>query len=84
MRWRPYDALLVGSAMTMPPSKAGVTLPWSNGPVEGHINRLKMVKRQMYGRAHLDLLTRRFVHAPDEGHAQAARPRAPTQEVAAA
>jgi hypothetical protein len=27
--------------------KAGVTLPWSNGPVEGHINRLKMLKRQM-------------------------------------
>jgi hypothetical protein len=26
--------------------KAGVTLPWSNGPVEGHINRLKMLKRQ--------------------------------------
>ena len=27
--------------------KAGVTLPWSNGPVEGHVNRLKMVKRQI-------------------------------------
>src|SRR5262249_57736194 len=26
--------------------KAGVTLPWSTGPVEGHINRLKMLKRQ--------------------------------------
>jgi len=64
--------------------KAGVTLPWSSGPVEGHINRLKMVKRQMYGRAHLDLLTRRFVRAPDEGHVQAPLPRAPTQEGAAA
>jgi transposase len=41
--------------------KAGVTLPWSNGPVEGHINRLKMLKRQMFGRANLDLLHRRFV-----------------------
>ena len=41
--------------------KAGVTLPWSTGPVEGHINRLKMLKRQMFGRAHLDLLSRRFV-----------------------
>ena len=28
-----------------------VTEPWSNGPLEGHINRLKMIKRQMYGRA---------------------------------
>jgi hypothetical protein len=44
--------------------KAGVTLPWSNGPVEGHINRLKMLKRQMYGRAHLDLLNCRFLLAP--------------------
>jgi transposase len=44
--------------------KAGVTLPWSTGPVEGHINRLKMLKRQMFGRAHLDLLSRRFVGAP--------------------
>ena len=44
--------------------KAGVTLPWSSGPVEGHINRLKMLKRQMFGRAHLDLLSRRFLQAP--------------------
>jgi len=43
--------------------KAGVTLPWSNGPVEGHINRLKTLKRQMFGRASLDLLQRRFVLA---------------------
>jgi transposase len=44
--------------------KAGITLRWSNGPVEGHINRLKMLKRQMFGRARLDLLSRRFVLAP--------------------
>ena len=49
--------------------KAGMTLPWSTGPVEGHINRLKMLKRQMFGRAHLDLLSRRFVRAPDQGQA---------------
>jgi transposase len=55
--------------------KAGVTLPWSNGPVEGHINRLKMLKRQMFGRARLDLLSRRFLLAPrvqrPEPHPQA-------------
>jgi len=51
--------------------KAGVTLPWSNGPVEGHINRLKMLKRQMFGRARLDLLSRRFLRAPREGQVQA-------------
>jgi transposase len=59
--------------------KAGVTLPWSNGPVEGHINRLKMLKRQMFGRARLDLLRRRFVGAPRDGPAQTACPRAPAQ-----
>ncbi|WP_325314606.1 transposase [Microcoleus sp. PH2017_28_MFU_U_A] len=41
--------------------KAGVTLSVSNSPVEGHINRLKMLKRQMYGRASIDLLSRRFL-----------------------
>ena len=43
--------------------KAGVTLPWSNGPVEGQINRLKLLKRQMFGRANLDLLQQRFLLA---------------------
>jgi len=59
--------------------KAGVTLPWSTSPVEGHINRLKMVKRQMFGRARLDLLSRRFVLAPRGGQAQAAGQPAPSQ-----
>ena len=57
--------------------KAGVTLPWSSSPVEGHINRLKMVKRQMFGRAHLDLLSRRFLRAPRERQPQAPGGRAP-------
>ena len=30
--------------------RAALTLPWSTGPVEGHIHRLKLIKRQMYGR----------------------------------
>jgi transposase len=41
--------------------EAAVTLPWSQGPIEGHINRLKMLKRQMFGRAKLDLLQQRFL-----------------------
>jgi len=64
--------------------KAGVTLPWSTSPVEGHINRLKMLKRQMFGLVRLDLLSRRFLRAPREGQAQAACPREPTQAPAAA
>jgi transposase len=35
---------------------AALTYQWSNGPTEGHINRLKTLKRAMYGRAKLDLL----------------------------
>jgi transposase len=54
--------------------KAGVTLPWSTSPVEGHINRLKMLKRQMFGRAHLDLLSRRFLMAPRDRRARVPDP----------
>ncbi len=43
--------------------KASLMLPWSNDPVEGHINRLKMLKRSMCGRAKLDLLSRRLLLA---------------------
>jgi transposase len=42
---------------------AGLTLPWSNGPVEGHINRLKLLKRQGYGRAGVSLLRQRVMQA---------------------
>jgi transposase len=38
-----------------------ITAPWSNGPLEGHINRLKMIKRQMYGRAGFELLKARVL-----------------------
>ena len=58
--------------------KAGVTLPWSTSPVEGHINRLKMLKRQMFGRARLDLLSRRFLRAPRGGQALVPGPCAPS------
>ncbi|MFF2206009.1 ISL3 family transposase [Streptomyces sp. NPDC058145] len=40
---------------------AGLTLPWSSGPVEGHVNRIKMLKRQMYGRAGFALLRKRVL-----------------------
>ena len=59
--------------------KAGVTGPWSSGPVEGHINRLKMLKRQMFGRAHLDLLGHRFLRTPRAREAQCVGPRAQAQ-----
>jgi transposase len=42
---------------------AALALPWSNGQVEGQVNRLKTLKRQMYGRANFDLLRLRFLLA---------------------
>jgi len=39
----------------------GLTLPWNSGTVEGHVNRLKMLKRQMYGRAGYPLLRKRVL-----------------------
>ena len=41
---------------------AGLTLHWSNGPVEGQVNRLKLIKRSMYGQADLNLLKLRVLH----------------------
>lgn len=40
---------------------AGLTQPYSSGPTEGHVNRIKMIKRRMYGRAGLDLLRKRVL-----------------------
>lgn len=43
--------------------KAGLTLPQSNGMVEGNINKLKLIKRMSYGRAFFVLLRQRVLHA---------------------
>jgi transposase len=42
---------------------AGFTVHWSSGPVEGNINRVKLIKRQMFGRAKFDLLRKRVLLA---------------------
>jgi transposase len=47
---RDYDAV-----------KAGLTLAWSNGQTEGQVHRLKLIKRQMYGRCRFDLLRKRVL-----------------------
>jgi transposase len=41
---------------------AALRHPWSTGPVEGHINRLKLIKRSGYGRMQLDLLRQRVLY----------------------
>jgi transposase len=43
--------------------RAGLTETWSNGPVEGFIHKLKLLKRQGYGRAGFDLLKARMLAA---------------------
>ena len=43
---------------------AAITSPWSNGQTEGQITKLKLVKRQMYGRGKIDLLQARLIGAP--------------------
>jgi transposase len=42
--------------------KAGVTVHWNNGQTEGQVNRLKMLKRQLYGRASFSLLRQRVLN----------------------
>ena len=60
---RPLAGFVNGVRRDYAAVKAGVTFTYSNGPTEGHINRLKMLKRQMFGRAKLDLLEKRIMAA---------------------
>jgi transposase len=39
----------------------GIRMPWSNGAVEGHINRIKSIKLRMYGRASFNLLRKKVI-----------------------
>ncbi|OZB13427.1 MAG: hypothetical protein B7X55_12935, partial [Rhodobacterales bacterium 34-62-10] len=43
--------------------RAAIASRWSNGQTEGQVSRLKLVKRQMYGRAKVDLLEARLIGA---------------------
>lgn len=53
----------LGLLADQPLIETSLAVPWSNGQLEGQINRLKLLKREAYGRAKLDLLEARFVHA---------------------
>lgn len=52
-----------GLEKELPALQAALIEPWSTGQVEGQITRLKLIKRQGYGRANLDLLRLRLLHA---------------------
>ena len=53
-----FESRLQGDILAV---EAAITEPWSNGPVEGQVNRLKTIKRQMYGRAGVELLRARLI-----------------------
>jgi transposase len=59
----PFVALANGLVADWAAVEAALRLPWSNGPVEGQVNRVKFLKRQGYGRAKLDLLRARVLAA---------------------
>jgi hypothetical protein len=56
-------SLPLGSTVIWPLWSICLTLPYSSGAVEGTVNRIKMLKRQMYGRAKFDLLRKRVLLA---------------------
>ena len=57
-----FDRFVTGVQKDKEAVFAGLTLPWSNGPLEGNVNRLKLIKRSMYGRAEFDLLKVRVLY----------------------
>jgi len=59
----PFESLVRGIRVDYAAVEAALTTEWSNGPVEGHVHRVKLIKRQGYGRARFDLLRRRVLAA---------------------
>jgi transposase len=57
-----FESFVTGVQQDKDAVLAGLTLPWSTGPLEGHVNRLKLIKRSMYGRAEIDLLKLRVLY----------------------
>lgn len=58
-KYRVWNSFAAGLKQDYAAVQAALRLNWSNGPTEGHVNRLKCLKRQMYGRAKDDLLRKR-------------------------
>jgi transposase len=59
----PLGGFAEGLGKDLAAVRAALGTPWSTGPVEGQISRLKTIKRTMYGRAGFDLLRSRVLHA---------------------
>jgi transposase len=67
-----FDSFATGIQRDKAAVLAGLTLSWSNGPTEGHVNRLKLIKRSMYGRAKFDLLRQRVLHCSSSQNKESA------------
>lgn len=59
---KPFQSLAKGMTYDQEAIRNGITLPWSTAQCEGQICRVKLIKRQGYGRANLDLLRQRILH----------------------
>jgi transposase len=57
-----FESFVTGIQQDKDAVLAGLTLPWSNGLLEGNVNRLKLIKRSIYGRAEIDLLKHRVLY----------------------
>ncbi|UFQ18540.1 transposase [Streptomyces huasconensis] len=66
--------LAVGIDRDLDAVTAGLTLPWSSGAVEGHVNRIKMLKRQMFGRAGFNFFAARPIGVTQSGRATEVEP----------
>lgn len=53
---RPFQAFANGLLDDWSAVEAALRLPWSDGPVEGHVNKVKLIERAGFGRAKIDLL----------------------------
>jgi transposase len=56
-----FETFAIGLRRERPAVEAALSLPYSNGQTEGQVNRLKLIKRSMCGRASFELLRRRFL-----------------------
>ena len=60
--WRRWHSFARNLRRDQDAVRAGLTLRHSSGRVEGTVNKIKMLKRQMFGRASFDLLRTRVLH----------------------
>jgi transposase len=59
-----FQALAASLVRDRAAVERGIATQWSYGQVEGQVNRLKLIKRMMYGRGKLDLLRKRILYRP--------------------